>query len=112
MRTTSSESTEQIGFLQWFRIKFPDILIFHIPNGGARHIKTATRLKEEGVVPGIPDLFIPTWNLWIEMKVPGGKLSKPQEGIIKYLESCGHTVIVGYGARDASEKVMKLVKIK
>jgi hypothetical protein len=101
-----TESEEQIGFINWFRAKFPGVLIFHIPNGGFRSIKTAHRLKIEGVVAGIPDLYVPYLNLWIEMKMPKGKLSERQKEVIEYLKSIDHTVIVGYGAEDASRQVM------
>jgi hypothetical protein len=43
----------------------------------------AKRLKAEGVVRGIPDLFIPQWNLWVEMKrKTGGRLSPEQKSMI------------------------------
>jgi hypothetical protein len=103
----STESMEQQGFITWFRLKFPEVLIFHIPNGGFRNITTAQRLRKEGVVPGVPDLCIPGWNCWIEFKrVRGGVISNEQERIIKYLENIGHSVIIGYGATDASKKLL------
>ena len=68
----------------------------------------AKRLKAEGVVRGIPDLFIPQWNLWVEMKrVSGGRLSPEQKAMIIYLESIGNTVIVGKGAADASKQILE-----
>ena len=106
----SSEHAEQAGFLQWFRAKYPGTLIMAIPNGGKRDIATAKKLQMEGVTPGVPDLFVPAWSLWIEMKKPGGRLSEAQKNMIEYLEGIGHTVIIGYGARDASEKVLEFCK--
>lgn len=106
----TTESAEQIGLLQWFHLKYPGVLIFHIPNGGKRDIKTAKRLKLEGVLSGIPDLFVPAWSLWIEMKTEKGRLSPAQKEMIIYLEGIGHTVIVGYGAKDASEKILSHCK--
>jgi len=106
----SSEHSHQAGFLQWFRAKYPGILIFAIPNGGKRDIVTAKKLQMEGVVPGVPDLFVPELRLWIEMKKPGGRLSEAQKSMIEYLEGIGHTVIVAYGARDASMKVLEFLK--
>ena len=32
--------------------------LFAIPNGGARHIGTAIKLKSEGVTAGVSDLFL------------------------------------------------------
>jgi|TARA_B110000211_G_scaffold57297_1_gene64014 hypothetical protein len=84
------------------------VLIFAIPNGEKRAITVAKRLKAEGVVRGIPDLFIPQWNLWVEMKrVSGGRLSPEQKGMIGYLEGVGHKVIVGKGAADASKQILE-----
>lgn len=106
-----SESDEQEGFVIWFRAKFPAVLIYAIPNGGHRAISTAKRLKAEGVVSGIPDLHIPAWRLWVEMKrVKGGKLSAEQSAMIEHLESLGHKVIVGKGAQDASAQVMDWIR--
>jgi hypothetical protein len=106
------EHAEQIGFVQWFRARWPRVLIFAIPNGGKRNIATAKRLHREGVVPGIPDLFIPAWGIWIEMKrQKGGRLSPEQKAVVQYLESIGHQVIVGYGAMDASDKLLQLLKM-
>jgi len=107
-----SEHDEQAGFVQWFRAKWPRVLIFAIPNGGKRNISTAKKLKLEGVVPGVPDLFIPAWGIWIEIKrQKGGRTSSDQDDMISYLESIGHRVIVGYGATDASDKLLSLLNM-
>ena len=103
-----SEHEEQVGFVNWFRAKFPGVLIYAIPNGGHRAVSVGKSLNAEGVTPGVPDLHIPAWGLWVEMKrVKGGKLSDDQMGMIGYLESIGQKVIVGRGARDASEQVLR-----
>jgi hypothetical protein len=110
-KTHPSETEEQEGFVNWFRAKFPGVLIFAIPNGGHRAISTAKRLKAEGVVSGIPDLHVPAWRLWIEMKrVKGGKLSAEQEAMILHLEGLGHKVVVGRGAEDASAQIVEWIK--
>jgi hypothetical protein len=103
-----SEHSEQIGFVNWFRGRFPGVLIHAIPNGGFRSIALARRLVAEGVVAGIPDLFVPEWRLWIEMKrTHGGVVSQAQRRIAERLESWGYTVIFGAGAADASRKVLE-----
>lgn len=107
------EHAEQKGFVNWFRDRFPSVLIFAVPNGDHRAITTAKRLKAEGVVAGIPDLYIPAWNLWVEMKRrEGGRLSEDQRSIIAHLESVGHHVIVGKGAEDASRQVLTFLQNK
>ena len=103
-----TEHAEQVTFVNWFRKTYPDVRIFAIPNGGLRRRTTATKLKAEGVSPGVPDLYIPAWKLWIEMKrVKGGRLSPDQKEWIEYLESIGDDVIIEKGweaARDAIRK--------
>ena len=49
LKTSHSEHSEQVGFVNWFRAKYPKVLIFAIPNGEKRSISVATRLKAEGV---------------------------------------------------------------
>ena len=110
-RFKHSEHSEQVGFVNWFRAKYPHTLIFAIPNGEKRSISVATRLKAEGVTRGIPDLYIPSCNLWVEMKrATGGRLSPDQKKVIEYLRSVGHTVIVGKGAGDASKQVLEFLE--
>lgn len=96
------EHYHQVYFVAWFRQQYPDVLIFAIPNGGGRSKAEGGRLKAEGVVPGIPDLYVPQWRLWIEMKRPEkGRVSSAQAGIIKYLRTIGHTCVVCFGFSDA-----------
>ena len=103
-----SESEEQIGFLRWFEATFSGVRIFHIPNGGHRAMSVAKKMKAEGVRPGVPDLYIPKWKLWIEMKrQSGGRLSADQRDWIDYLDAIGDDVIVANGATDASRQVME-----
>ncbi len=110
MLNCSSEHDEQTGLVRWFRLKYPEVLLFAIPNGEYRAMTTAKKLRAEGVVPGIPDLFVPSKLTWIEMKrTKGGIVSNEQKRIHKYLEGIGHTVIVGYGAEDASRKIIEVM---
>ena len=105
-----SESEEQIGFVRWFEGMFPRVRIMHIPNGGHRAMSVAKKMKAEGVRPGVPDLFVPEWRLWVEMKrQKGGRLSADQKDWITYLEAIGDTVIVGKGANDASRQVVRFL---
>ena len=101
-----TEHEEQRELVRWFRQTWPSVRIFAIPNGGARSPATAGRLKAEGVSSGVPDLFIPAWGLWVEMKrSKGGSLSAEQKDWIAYLESVRFCCIVGKGADDAKGKL-------
>ena len=103
-----TEDQEQMYFIQWFRRTYPDVLIHSIPNGGHRHIAVATKMKATGQVKGIPDLFIPAWRLWVEMKrTKGGVVSADQKIVIAYLKSVGYDVIVCKGALEAQHKIIE-----
>ena len=98
---TVSEHVHQVSFVNWFRREHPGVLIFAIPNGGARNCVTGKKLKDEGVVPGIPDLYIPAAQIWVEMKTEKGKASPKQKDWLNYLYSCGYSVHVCQGFEQA-----------
>ena len=110
-----SEHSEQVAFVQWFRLQFPGILVFSIPNGSylagdiAARARQVARLKAEGMVAGVPDLEIPEWNLYIEMKRQrGGKLFADQVRIHAELRRAGKRVIVAKGWEDAADQVRSI----
>lgn len=101
-----TEHEEQREVVKWFRQTHKGVRIFAIPNGGQRSIAAAARLKVEGVSAGVPDLHVPAWSLWIEMKrSKGGSVSAEQKDWIAYLEGVKHSCIVGKGADDAKAKI-------
>ena len=103
-----TEHEEQRELVQWIR-QACGVRVFAVPNGGLRGIAAAGRLKAEGVSPGVPDLFVPAWLLWIEMKrETGGSVSPEQQSWHDYLRNLGHHVIVGRGQEDAKEKMRNL----
>ena len=54
------ESQIQQSCVRWFRLQFPDIalLLFAVPNGGARNKREAGILKGEGVTAGVADVIL------------------------------------------------------
>jgi hypothetical protein len=101
-----TEHEEQRDFVRWFRRKFSDVRIFAIPNGGNRSQSAGAKLKAEGVSAGVPDLFVPAWRLWIEMKrQKGGRVSPEQTDWMQYLESLGHTCLLCPGSENAQAQV-------
>lgn len=108
-----SEHEEQRELVSWFRKSFPEMRIFAIPNGGARSIVTASKMKVEGVSAGVPDLYVPALKLWIEMKkVRGGTVDPKQKDWHDYLVGIGDAVIVGKGADDAKRQILSFMGIK
>ena len=101
-----TEDHEQMIFVQWFRRTYPEVRIFSVPNGGHRHPAVAAKLKATGVSSGVPDLFVPAWGLWVEMKrTKGGAVSAEQKDWIKYLEEVGYCVKVCKGAEAAKGQI-------
>ena len=89
----------------------PELSLLHsIPNGGKRNIREASRLKKEGALAGVSDVFLPVargirHGLYIEMKVKGGKLSANQEWWIDEVNKQGYLAVVCYGWVEASEVI-------
>ena len=118
-RPLPRERQEQVWFLRWFKYECKE-WIFAIPNGACTNVVAGRRFNVEGRESGIPDLYVPKWNLWVEMKRQGWKAPKnPRNGSTAYNqarwhryleEECGHTVIVGIGWEAAREKVKEFKK--
>lgn len=95
-----NEYNLQCNCVAWFRLQYPNSIIFHIPNGERRDAVTGARLKRAGVVAGIPDLCIPINNgkygaLYIELKDgTSGKVSPRQKEVIDALRNGGQCVSV------------------
>lgn len=91
----------QCDCVNWFRWNFPhlSLLLFAVPNGGARSKATAGRLKAEGVVAGVSDLLLllPSHGyhgLCIEMKTPSGRQSDSQRRWQSVVVSSGYKYVV------------------
>lgn len=72
--------------VEWFGRRYPDVkmLLFAVPNGGARFAWQAKRLKDEGVRAGVADLILQIprkgyATLAIEMKTPEGRQMETQK---------------------------------
>ena len=109
--TGRSEHVEQREFVSWFRKSYKGIRIIAIPNGGQRNIATAARLKAEGVMRGVPDLYVPAWMLWIEMKkISGGRVSPDQKDWHNYLQSINQNVIITAGFENAKLQIEDFIE--
>ncbi len=93
----ATEAQIQSAFFVWLAVAYPDVRLcsMAIPNGGSRNIIEATNLKRQGVLKGVPDVFIAIpshgyHGLWIEFKSATGKLSYEQISMIERLEKNGY----------------------
>lgn len=94
-----TEHRTQVAFCKWLNLR--RIFHFAIPNGGARNAITGKRLKDEGVTPGVPDLFIPAYKLFIEMKTEKGRLSVAQTMCQLELMGLGYHVVTCHSLDEA-----------
>jgi hypothetical protein len=76
----------QVSCVRWYRYQYPQYraLLFAVPNGGKRDVRTAVNLKAEGVVSGVADLLLlmprhHVHGLCIEMKTIKGRQTEAQK---------------------------------
>ena len=117
MTVIPSEHQEQCALFEWaawMANTMPELHLMHaIPNGGKRDIRTAAKLKAEGVKPGVPDIFLPVprggkHGLYIELKRrKGGTVSAAQEAWIRALTEQGYVCAVCHGAAAARDEILR-----
>lgn len=109
-----SESSHQKAFFRWWHLmqasRWPNVLCFAVPNGGARDAVTGARMKAEGLLAGIPDIFLAKSScgkhgMFVEMKAKRGRVSERQRGIFPFLEAAGYAVVVARGWKEAADAV-------
>lgn len=106
-----SEHMHQVRFVSWWRKNHPEHLIFAIPNGGNRSRSEGAKLKAEGVLKGVVDLFIPSLALWVEMKKDETqKPTKEQKEFMAYVSAFGYESFVAHSFEDAKEKALAFLK--
>ncbi len=95
------EAQLQSECVRWFRLQYPNLLLFAIPNGGSRNVIEAANLKKQGVMAGIPDLFLAfpraaAHGLFIEMKFGKNKLTPNQKEVFILLQNQGYSIATCY----------------
>lgn len=109
------ESELQKQCVRWFRIKYPQYILFSIPNGGSRNAIEAKRLKAEGVVAGVADLQLLFGNgiynaLFIEMKVGKNKQSENQIAFQQYCDKNNYKYVVCYSFDEFEKEIDEYIK--
>jgi hypothetical protein len=72
------EDNIQRACVTWFRLQYPSIVIFSIPNGGYRNPDEAAKMKGTGTLSGVVDMFVMTPKF--DMTAPLG---------LQYVQKCG-----------------------
>lgn len=95
------ESVLQQNCVKWFRLQYPKLalLLFAVPNGGARKRVEAAIMKAEGTTAGVSDLILlfPSKHyhgLCIEMKWEKGKQQPSQKKWQRAVEEAGFKYVI------------------
>lgn len=111
------EHAHQKAVIDWWAYEcrtwsIPEFALYAVPNGGARHVVVAKKLRAEGVRPGIPDLVLAFpahgfHGLYVEMKDPKGRESESQRAVIRYLVEVGYHAAFAYGSMAAIAEIRR-----
>ena len=101
------ESAEQQALFAWAKLaqtKHPELKLLHaIGNGNGRtNAIQGARMKREGVLAGVSDIFLPVsrkgyHGLYAELKVKGGRISPSQKWWIAEVGKQGYSAKVAFG---------------
>ena len=115
-----TEDQEQEALFEWASLqaaKYPELdMLYAVPNGGWRHIRTAALLKRTGVKPGVPDMCLPVargkyHGLYIELKRrKGGVVSLAQRCWLNVLQGQGYRAEACAGWEAAAEVILAYLK--
>lgn len=91
-------------------MQYPHLTMIAIPNGGARNLLVARKLKTEGVLAGAPDLMLfypsaPWHGLMIEMKTEKGRQTESQKQFEDMAEEVGYHYVVCRSLDDFAREV-------
>ena len=83
---------------------------FAIPNGFLDSKSKRIRAWEEGILSGVPDVFIP-WpskghhGLFLEFKAQGGRVTKAQEDFLNLVRPSCYTAKLVFGLREGHQSL-------
>jgi len=115
------ESAEQQALFEWAKLmqaQHPELALLHaIGNGNSkRSVIQGARMKREGVLAGVSDIFLPVargayHGMYLEMKVKGGRLSDSQKWWLRETTKQGYLSAVCYGWQEASDAIKKYLEL-
>jgi VRR-NUC domain len=119
-RPRELERQHQIALIKWVRAvkdAYPVLkLLYAVPNGGARKIKVAQKLKAEGVMAGVADLCLPAarrgyHGLYLEMKSEEGVTTKEQKAFLRGVFEEGYCAVIAHGFDEARSVLAWYIEI-
>ena len=108
------ESAYQTQVVEWSRwaykanpVRYPHLNMLHCSLNGVKLSGTQAKIaKGQGMLSGVPDLFLPVpkngyHGLFIEMKSEKGRVTENQHWFLTNAESVGYKTAVCYSAKEA-----------
>ena len=108
------ESAHQAQVIEWSRwaykanpSRYPMLNMLHCSLNGVKLSGTQAKVaKGQGMLSGVPDLFLPVpkngfHGLFIEMKSEKGRVTENQHWFLTNAESVGYKTAVCYSAKEA-----------
>ena len=112
------ESAYQTQVVEWSRwafkanpARYPHLEMLHCSLNGVKLSGTQAKIaKGQGMLSGVPDLFLPVpkngyHGLFIEMKSGKGRLSTNQTCFLSKVELLGYKIAVCYSANEAIKTI-------
>ena len=101
----------QVQLIQYLKTFYPELLIFSIPNGANVNPVNRVNLIKEGLLSGVPDLFLAQANnqyhgLFIEMKRDKGTISPSQKKVMSTLIENGYQCVVCHNVQEAIDNIL------
>jgi len=109
------ESKLQIACIKWFRLQYPNLVLFACPNGGFRNLREASIMKAEGVTAGVADVILLVAkngynSLCIEFKTEKGKQTTLQKEWQKEAENNGNKYVVCRNFEDFRNEITSYLR--
>ncbi len=103
----SKEDSLQIAVMDYIKYQYPNILAFHVPNGGSRNVIEGAKLKRMGTLAGVSDIIMVLRDkiVCIELKIRPNKQQDTQKEFQKKVERTGHRYHVCYDI-DESKRII------
>jgi len=112
------ESAHQQQVVEWARwafkanpVRYPHLDMLHCSLNGVKLSGTQAKIaKGQGMLSGVPDLFLPVpkngyHGLFIEMKSEKGRVTDNQEWFLSKTEGLGYKTAVCYSAKEAIDAI-------
>lgn len=112
------ESAQQQQVIEWSKwaykanpVRYPNLDLLHCSLNGVKLTKTQAGIaKGQGMLSGVPDLFLPVprqsfHGLYIEMKSDKGRVTENQEWFLSKTEGLGYKTAICYSASEAIKTI-------